>query len=730
MKIFQVTAFFLLSAFAGVTTAQQKDWYTVVGGPSYELTQGAGSSYSVRIALAQTLGASLPAGYQLVAKTVDVTNRLGRAEKLRDAFNVELEPETPSSGPSLVATAEIADELLAGPFGLVVRISAEPGGAAALPQQFIIVTLTVPVPELRVQPFSVDIQRSLQWRGMPTVTAAPLQIRELSTKASIRDVRLEVLRDTVPSEPDSGQLAFTPPIGTIQAGAAASAAITASGAYPLGKTSGKLEVRSKDLAAPVLVAFEVRVIESKMWIPLLAILGALAGYLLRTVFKRYQEYRAALASASEFIAALSAARASSLDATYRDKLNEARKELNEATRGKKKAAGVIAAIDEAQKKVADARTALDSSLSSLLPKVQAFRNFVDIPWRSPGPIDAPLASLRSTVFSLEQEMLARNAKAVFDRIVQAETGKGEWAAIVNAAGSYCSALASYSTHLAVARLPISGAAQTRLADVAALLTRSYPIPWVDLPTSTLEMAKTQLTIVYGDATQNRAVVEALARDALTYLEWTCSRLQLSTSERSVEDLKNITSKFIDGGVMGVEVDSRTTTFNVIDGRIARLREGWVTFCHAVAPNVATDEVEKLVRDGDWLGLVDLIAQKRPLVGTRAGSPFALSGRGEGPGEPSYSPVASPFSVPVGSSQAVHAGTAGLDGSEGEVYRLNRDSELLAFAQTLVFVVLFVLGVYLLYEDVWVGTPKEMLALLVLAFGIDLTADGVLGALKR
>ena len=37
--------------------------------------------------------------------------------------------------------------------------------------------------------------------------------------------------------------------------------------------------------------------------------------------------------------------------------------------------------------------------------------------------------------------------------------------------------------------------------------------------------------------------------------------------------------------------------------------------------------------------------------------------------------------------------------------------------------------YFLHVETWVGTPKEILSLLVLAFMTDLTADGVLKALK-
>ena len=42
----------------------------------------------------------------------------------------------------------------------------------------------------------------------------------------------------------------------------------------------------------------------------------------------------------------------------------------------------------------------------------------------------------------------------------------------------------------------------------------------------------------------------------------------------------------------------------------------------------------------------------------------------------------------------------------------------------------VAGAYILYEETWVGTGKEMLALFMFAFGLDLTVDNVVGAFKK
>jgi hypothetical protein len=43
---------------------------------------------------------------------------------------------------------------------------------------------------------------------------------------------------------------------------------------------------------------------------------------------------------------------------------------------------------------------------------------------------------------------------------------------------------------------------------------------------------------------------------------------------------------------------------------------------------------------------------------------------------------------------------------------------------------FVVVTYFLYGDAWVGTYKEIGTLFALAFGLDLTSDGIVAALKK
>ncbi|MDO9074129.1 MAG: hypothetical protein Q7U73_12780 [Rubrivivax sp.] len=729
MKKIQVGIFLALATLWGDVAAQAKDWFTVVGGTtSFELVRSADGRLSSRVPLLPVPDAVVPAGQQLVAQNVDVSNKLGRASALLSSVRATLEPETSSQGASLVFSADVVPELLPGPYGVVVRIGLEPTVKGQMVQQ-VSLTLTVPAPELRAKALAVDIVRPLPFFGAQSIVTPPVELQERTGKAPVRDIKVDVLRDAAPPPgADSGVLSFKPEFTSLVPSGAASAAVVVSGDYPLGKTVGKLEFRSPDLLAPVSVAYEVRVIESKAWIPILAFLGVLLGYGVRHVLKGRQEYKAAIASASEFVAALARARAASLDDDFRSELKSIRDELDIATAGKRKAAVVVAALGVAQPKLMTARTALDARLSGVLQKVQELRNFADVSWRAPGSIQPALDEIRAQVFLLEQDMLARNAKGANSR-VQSATVKG-LPSIVNAAGRYGTALAQLTTRLADSRLPLPEASQRRLVDTASLLTKSFPSPWTDVSQATVAQASQQLTKVYGDVNLALEVTKSIFGDSQAFAEWARKQLQVPETNAAFRSLAAETAKSLDTKFLLDEIEKTPFGLGAIDQRVEDLRAAWAQFCKAVVPSLTSEEVQGFIGSGSWQKLVVLAVEKKANAGAGIMLDAAAERKVFVQGEPIYSPISVPFSAPQWNSSTVRAGTAGLDGSEMEVYRNNKESEMFALAQMLVVALIFILGVYLFYGEVWVGKPKEMLTLFLLAFGLDLTADSVVAALKR
>src|SRR5207244_4272874 len=92
-----------------------------------------------------------------------------------------------------------------------------------------------------------------------------------------------------------------PDIGSDQA---LSLPIAASGAFPVGRSSGRIELRSPDLSLPVATTYEVRVVRSTTWMIPVILGGFLFGYLVRVRLARARARNAALLLASQALASI------------------------------------------------------------------------------------------------------------------------------------------------------------------------------------------------------------------------------------------------------------------------------------------------------------------------------------------------------------------------------------------------------------------------------------------
>jgi len=445
--------------------------------------------------------------------------------------------------------------------------------------------------------------------------------------------------------------------------------------------------------------------------------------------KRRMEYQAALVTASDFISSIERARLSSLDADYRSQLAKGREQLDSDTRIGKTAAVVNEAIKKAKPELEAAKTKLDAALAALLPRVQELRTLVDVGWKTPGGIGGPLSSLVSEVFLLEQDLLGRDAKTATDRLASACAVK--LAELVNAAGAYGTTLAKYSGRLAAAALPLPEPTQRQLADASALVAKAFPgSAWSPLPRSTVAQANTFLTAIYGDAALCRGVLEQLEGDACLFLDWAQKQLKVSPTDVRLQALVKVTRECLDRVTMSEELESASFSTTALDSRVEALRAEWLQLGQCVAPAATVAELEALIGAGKWKELVALLVSKLPKAAV--GVPLGGGGAAQGFSTdlPSHTAVLLSQAGPSRATASVKVGTSVLDGSEGELYRMTKSNELQAIALTVLFALIFIYGVMAFYDDAWVGTTKEMLALFILAFSIDMTADGVVGALKR
>ncbi len=374
----------------------------------------------------------------------------------------------------------------------------------------------------------------------------------------------------------------------------------------------------------------------------------------------------------------------------------------------------------------NARIELDKKLTKLLPDVQKVRSLVDVDWRAPGRIQGPLDNLEREVNLLEQDLIERNAKAANNKN-ENEVPK-YLAELVNTIGKYGTNLGEYSYALSQAKLPVSELMQKQLADAAALVIKTFPSPWSDKEKETVDEAKVFLTKIYGDAAACRTIVKSLQQEAHVFAEWSGKQLQIQADSQALQNLIKATQNNLNISTIDSDLDGGAFQIIEVQERCKALREAWVTFSLSVAQNAKPEEIHPLILAGNWQGLVELL--KNP----NAGAGVALDAGAERPnvakGGPPSSAIVIGHTVPEWSPSIVRIGTADLDGSEGEVYLLNKQIWYYELIQTIIVGIIFAVGVFALYEDAWLGTYKEMLAIFILAFNVDLTTDGVISKLKQ
>jgi hypothetical protein len=165
----------------------------------------------------------------------------------------------------------------------------------------------------------------------------------------------------------------------------------------------------------------------------------------------------------------------------------------------------------------------------------------------------------------------------------------------------------------------------------------------------------------------------------------------------------------------------------LESGVARLKAAWNAGLVTLGVTKKRAEAEKAIGEGRWSEVVAIVRPELAPEETQLG----------GSEEPQQALPEREKTIDIGSTRSLSAppGTPAepmpaLRGTSQERLELFSQSRLIALAQSLVFAALFMVGVYLLYADTWVGTGKELLALIVLGFGVDLTGDSVVALFKK
>ena len=350
--------------------------------------------------------AALPVTLQLplnvdISKTVVQLLHVRRDKLISEPLKAHFKPGALSKvGPGLALLKfEISDigGLLPGAFALLIQLE-----NACVPLSPVTITVERPSAALRL-PTKVQLDVRLPIGFGAEGTAAPnvVVIPPADSKA-MSALRGATLRDS--EWRSNGQNLNA----SLQANAAAAAAGQALGVnvsprgFPVGITTGKLELSSPDLAAPAVFDVEVHARIWSGWIVLAVLAGIGAGLLLREWMPRFVALRRARIDGAAVIAHFAQQLEGIEDTAFRKKVDPALDALRTAWSlgaGKTSSVDKAVAISTTQEA---AKLAVDQGLAELAPRLataqaldRSLRELIRLPEQLPLPLREALAGISS-----------------------------------------------------------------------------------------------------------------------------------------------------------------------------------------------------------------------------------------------------------------------------------------------------------------------------------------------
>jgi hypothetical protein len=165
--------------------------------------------------------------------------------------------------------------------------------------------------------------------------------------------------------------------------------------------------------------------------------------------------------------------------------------------------------------------------------------------------------------------------------------------------------------------------------------------------------------------------------------------------------------------------------------VKQQHRAWQTMLEPQVPTEKRDQLNEWIEAGNWEPALKSALKPPADAADKAQEVSLLGGvigAAYGPRIRSLNltqfPVAPDFRVALPHRSSVLAGT------ESERGRLRRRKWRAAALQSLIVGAVFLAGVYAMNAEVWLGSVKDIMTIFLLAFGVDLTAEGVLAILKR
>lgn len=239
-------------------------------------------------------------------RTIEV-KRVGSLEEgLARYFRAHLSQAYPALGPVIELRFDLEHVQRPGSYNvaleLVGRPSKEANPPGSAPEQDVQLTIVYPAAALAV-PAKYVAQRLIGFRSV-SGAAPPLVLRESSDLSPVDDLEIQQVSAEGPDGAVTGSLRFQPG-ESIAPGRWENVPVTLEGDFPPGKSTGSLLVTSPQLTTPIAIPFEVQAKRTPFWIPIFVLLGLAIGFFAKVALPRIIEVGRARAQVDDLAARIS-----------------------------------------------------------------------------------------------------------------------------------------------------------------------------------------------------------------------------------------------------------------------------------------------------------------------------------------------------------------------------------------------------------------------------------------
>lgn len=583
---------------------------------------------------------------------------------------------------------------------------------------------------------TVTATRTLNWCDPPTLVPGRLVLRETSGKASLR--RLD---HSVTFEPDKDhrqtktevELEASGPDGKklgslseliVPPGQDTTMFLQPTGEFPLGTTKGKLYLTSRTATASD-IDFEVFTRRSPAYIWWLAVGGALVGWLLRTLLPQWQDWLKARTEASTTLQRLKESHDSVPDEPFGTAVQKAITALNAAITEDRTQA-ITDARNIAETALTEARSALEKRRTDLTTALKPFDEVLGRPWELPSRAKTALENARE-LFKLLNDLITKTEIAKAEHLHDQEL-QPKLIAIMTASAEWRSAAANYLAALVAHPPTMTDAGKTALTTGVAAWQPYATITNV-VTVSDATMLATELDALYNARLKPvQHPFRSLKAEGLAVV----ARARSVMTTPLLDELQKMIEA--DAAAFEADLDDPADASRPAARRLAQA-DAWMKALTAVLKDgvdpAKVEDVKTQLRQSQWEQALQAV---QPLVN----EPPVGHGVFLGPAAADQSAINNDDTSLPAQDRSLRGQThrmlgsllPSLQGTVAERLELTRTSKLISFVASVVGAALFMGGVYVAWEPRWVGTPQDMLNIIVLACGFDVLAGSKLTDLLK